>query len=157
MVKYFQAGLIILLLLSFNSCEPKQIKMEEQKIKKLIEEGYLNGALNEMNTEKMTEAYHPDFAIFFSEGNQLKKLPLQDWKAMVEDYKQSEMSRSGLRDMTYSFEEINITDKAAVVKLKLYRNGELIFTDYLSLLMFDDGWKIVAKIYNEHTENPWKL
>lgn len=157
MATYLQNGLVVLLLLSFCSCGPKPDEMEEKKIKKLIEEGYLNGALNEMNTESMLKAYHADFAIFFSDGNQLKKLPLQDWKTLVDHYKKSDMSQSGLRNMTYEFEEINITDKAAAVKLKLYRNGELIFTDYLSLLKFEDGWKIVAKIYNEHIENPWNL
>lgn len=157
MVNYFLRGFVILLLLSLNSCGPKPNEMEEQKIKRLIEEGYLNGALNEMNTERMLEAYHPDFAIFFSDGSQLKKLPLRNWKAMVDQYKNSDISQSGLRNMTYEFEEINVTDRAAMVKLKLYRNGELIFTDYLSLLMFGDSWKIVAKVYNEHVENPWNL
>ena len=157
MVKYFLSGLVIFLLQTLNSCDTKPGEMEEQKIKNLIEEGYLNGALNEMNTERMLEAYHPDFAIFFSDGDQLKKLPLRNWKEMVDQYKKSDISSSGLRNMTYEFEEIDVTDRAAFVKLKLYRNGELIFTDYLSLLMFGDSWKIVAKVYNEHVENPWNL
>lgn len=157
MVKYFLSGFVIFILQILDSCGPKTNEMEEHKIKKLIEEGYLNGALNEMNTERMLEVYHPDFAIFFSDGNQLKKLPLRNWKEMVDQYKKSDIRQSGLRNMTYEFKEINVTGKAAMVKLKLFRNGELIFTDYLSLLMFGDSWKIVAKVYNEHVENPWKL
>ena len=36
---------------------------------------------------------------------------------------------------------------AAVAKFELYREGEHIFTDYMTLYQFPDGWKIVGKIY----------
>ncbi|TDI93056.1 MAG: hypothetical protein E2O76_17870 [Caldithrix sp.] len=28
----------------------------------------------------------------------------------------------------------------------------MVCTDYLSLLKFDSGWKIVAKVYHKHTK-----
>ncbi len=35
-------------------------------------------------------------------------------------------------------------------KVEASKNGRLIYTDYLSLLKFEDDWKIVAKVYNAH-------
>jgi Putative lumazine-binding len=35
---------------------------------------------------------------------------------------------------------------AATAKIEFYEGDELHFIDYLSLLKFDDGWKIVSKI-----------
>jgi len=130
--------------------------MEETEIKNLIIEGYLNGALNRMETPKMREVYHKDFAIFYGEGEELKRIPLEDWIIMVNDYKKSN-DTSGLRAFDYEFIQIDVTEKAAFVKLKLTRKGVLIFTDYITLLKFKDSWKIVTKIYNAHVENPWKL
>ena len=43
-----------------------------------------------------------------------------------------------------------MTGSAASVKLELHQNDTRIFTDYLSLYKFPDGWKIVGKIYYRH-------
>ena len=149
------AFFIILVQLKGIGYGQNTINMEETKIKNLIEECYLNGALNEMNTSKMYKGYHPDFAIFYSEGKLLKKLPLNEWVALVEKYKKSNDTTS-LRKFEYEFAQIDVTETAAFVKLKLTRNGELVFTDLLTLLKFEGEWKIVTKIYHTHVANPWK-
>ena len=130
--------------------------MEATRIKALLERCYLNGALNEMNTEAMKEGYHPDFAIFFADGAALQKLPLRDWISMVETFKQTQ-PHSSLRTFSHEFLQIDVTGNAAFVKLNLYRNATLIFTDYITLLKFDGSWKIVTKIYHAYVENPWAL
>jgi hypothetical protein len=50
----------------------------------------------------------------------------------------------------YKLPIIEVTGGAASVKVELYRNGTLVFTDYPSLLEFDSGWRIVAKVYHKH-------
>ena len=150
--------LILIPLFSVNSLigQNQNYIMEETKIKNLVERSYLNGALNEMNTEAMYKGYHPDFAIFFSEGKALKKLPLNTWAQLVKQYKNSG-DTSGLRTFSYEFLQIDVTETAAFVKLNLVRDNQLIFTDYITLLKFENEWKIVTKIYHAHIENPWKL
>lgn len=108
-----------------------------------------------MNTDAMYEGYHPDFAIFFAEGKDLKKLPLDAWVQIVNDYKKGS-DENGLRKFDYEFIQIDVNETAAFVKLKLLRNGTLVFTDLLTLLKFENGWKIVTKIYHAHIENPWE-
>jgi hypothetical protein len=39
------------------------------------------------------------------------------------------------------------TADAAVAKVDLHRNGKHIFTDYIALYRFDDGWKLVGKTF----------
>ena len=51
---------------------------------------------------------------------------------------------------TCKFLNVDITGSAASVKLELYQNGSRIFTDYLSLYKFPDGWKIMSKTYYRH-------
>lgn len=128
----------------------------ENTIKSHIETCYLNGALNAMNTDEMRRGYHKDFAILFSEGDELKKLPLDAWIKLINDYKSSG-ANDGLRRLDAEFLHIEVTETAAYVKLNLKREGELLFTDYITLLKFGDSWKIVSKIYHNHVEDPWKL
>src|SRR5688500_3197683 len=96
---------ILLLPMTGHAYGQNKTEMEETKIRNLIEECYLNGALNKMITEKMYKGYHADFAIFYADGKDLKKLPLEEWVAMVEDYKRSN-NTTGLRNFDYEFTQI---------------------------------------------------
>ena len=42
---------------------------------------------------------------------------------------------------------MDVTGKSAVARVEIHRDGKHVFTDYLSLYQFADGWKIVAKIF----------
>ncbi|MFC5046627.1 nuclear transport factor 2 family protein [Aquimarina hainanensis] len=150
-------SLLIILFIILNACSKKKPSMEEEKIKLLINECYLNGALNTMKTQEMRRGYHKDFAIFYKEGTSLQKLPLENWITMVETYKNGPDHNNGLRSFKGEIAQIDITQDAAFVKLKLYRNNTLIFTDYITLLKFEKQWQIVTKIYHSHIKNPWVL
>ncbi len=45
------------------------------------------------------------------------------------------------------FPLIDVTGNAAVAKVKFMVGDRHVYTDYLSLLRFTEGWKIVNKIY----------
>lgn len=148
---------LALLAVIFTGClKYNQKSMDEKIVSDLIEESYLQGALNKMNTDAMLKGYHPDFAIFYSEGETLQRLVLTDWIALVEEYKNDpQKNRSGLRSMRYEIDQVDVTNDAAFAKIKLYRNHTLVFTDYLTLLKFNGKWKIVTKIYHAHIDSPW--
>lgn len=129
--------------------------MEEQHIKKLLEEKYINAVANKLETDKMLELFHPDFAIFSAGGEELKRFPLLEWKKAVDDYKLDNKGNPELRTLTYDFASIDVTGTAAAVKVLLFRNKELIATDYILLLKFNGVWKIVAKAPYAHVEKPF--
>lgn len=56
--------------------------MEEQQIKDLLEEKYINAVANRLDTDKMLELFHSDFAIFTADGESLIKFPLLAWKKL---------------------------------------------------------------------------
>jgi len=45
---------------------------------------------------------------------------------------------------------VDVTGHAAQVKIELLNQGKHVYTDYLSLLRFNSGWRIVAKVFQEH-------
>lgn len=133
--------------------------MEDKKeIEQLIEKSFLNGALNRLNVADMQKGFHPDFAILIPQHNDLFKLPLSLWMNAVEEYKSNpEKLKSKLRNVSYNLDIIGLVGKAAVAKVELFRDDVQISTDFISLLKFNDGWKAVAKVSNEHVINPFNL
>ena len=76
--------------------------------------------------------------------------PIDDWIAGIEKRKASPDYKPEKWD--YRFVFIDVTESAAVAKIELSKDSKHIFTDYLSLLKFDEGWKITDKVYHRHAE-----
>lgn len=134
------------------------IPTEEQTLKKLVEETFVNGALNKLNVEEMSRGFHSDFAILIAKENNLFRLPLRDWMTVVKEYKNNPQKvKSGIRTLDYTIEVLEITGNTAIVKTQFFRDTKLIITDYLSYIKYSEGWKAVAKVSNEHIINPLQL
>ncbi|WP_448607335.1 nuclear transport factor 2 family protein [Paenimyroides ceti] len=132
--------------------------IEKLKIEQLVEETFANAALNKLNTYEMTRGFHRDFAILIPQGNDLFRLSLNDWIEVVESYKNNpEKMKSGIRELDYIIDVLEVTGNTAVVKTQFFRNKKLIITDYLSYIKYPEGWKAVAKVSNEHIINPLQL
>ncbi|MDH3629269.1 MAG: nuclear transport factor 2 family protein [Acidobacteriota bacterium] len=123
---------------------------EEAAIKKLIEESYVHGAFNELNPEAMRAGFHPDFAIYSADGEAIKKYPIVTWSDGVAKRKAAADFDPAGNKWEHTFVSVDVTGGSAAVKIELSNDGKLKYTDYLSLLKFDSGWKIVAKVYHSH-------
>ena len=122
------------------------------EIVRVIEESYVRGAFNEQNTKDMRKGFHPIFKIHGVQDGELSTYPIDDWVGNIESRK----AKSDWKPQTWEwrFPMIDITGKAAVVKVELFKvdgdSREHVYTDYLSLLHFEDGWKITDKVYHRH-------
>ncbi len=122
---------------------------EKPAIQKVIQEAYVDGLQNRGDLDKTREGFHPGFNLLGQRNNRLTKFPIYNWIASVENAKMENPNEQ--RPVTTAkFVNIDVTGKAAVAKLELYRENKHIFTDYLSLYKFDEGWKVVSKIYHRH-------
>lgn len=138
--------------------EEKNYQKEEKAIKDLLVECFLNGALNQMNTDKMRKGFHSDFAILIPKNEGLFKLTLENWISVVEEYKVNpQRMASKEREVDYKLEVLDIKGNAAITKVQLIRKGELITTDYISLIKYSTGWKAVSKVSNDHVSNPFNI
>lgn len=121
-----------------------------EAIKKVIEDGYVNGAFNALNPEAMAKSFHEDFAIYTPKGEAISKYPIAQWVAGVEKRKNSAEFKAEDNVWDHKFNYVDVTDNSAQVKLELHKDGKHVYTDYLSLSKFDSGWRIVAKVYHKH-------
>ncbi|CAI9686789.1 hypothetical protein EAVNVH72_03490 [Elizabethkingia anophelis] len=136
----------------------QEIQNEKEELKSIVEQTFANGALNKLNINEMPRGFHSDFAILIAKENDLFRLPLSDWMKVVEEYKNNpEKVKSGVRNLDYTIEVLEITGNTAVVKTQFFRDKKLIITDYLSYIKYPNGWKAVAKVSNEHITNPLQL
>ena len=55
--------------------------------------------------------------------------------------------RSGI---THQVQVLDQTGRAAAAKVEIFQDGEIIYTDYMSLYRFGEEWRIVAKTFHSH-------
>jgi hypothetical protein len=139
------AALIALLVVPMASLA--QGSSDEDAIKALIQSAYVDGLQNLGDLGKTRAGFHPDFVLLGLRDGTLTRLPIAEWIASAEKRK-ADGAKPPLT--VCKFLVIDVTGSAASVKLELHQNDRRIFTDYLSLYKFPDGWKIVGKIYFRH-------
>lgn len=125
---------------------------DEAEIRELIERSYVHGAFNELNPEELEKGFHPDFAIFSPNGEAIKKFPIAEWVKRTGERKASPDFDPKKNVWEHHFAAVDVTGRSASVKIELSKDGKKVFTDYLSLLKFDSGWRIVAKVYHRHED-----
>ncbi len=138
--------LIVMITASATNCMAQK---DKQEIQKVIEKGYIQGLHNQGDLNETAKSFHPGFNLLILKNNLLDKFPIYTWIEVSEKRRESPKSKER-PEVTAKYPMIEITDNAAVAKVELYQNEEKIFTDYLSLYKFEEGWRIVSKIYADH-------
>jgi hypothetical protein len=129
---------------------PPQGGADADAIKAVIQASYFHGAFNELNPEAMRAGFHPDFAIFSANGEAMAKYPIATWAESVAKKKATPDFDPAKNVWDCKIVSLDITGGAAAAKVELSRGGKLVYTDYLSLLKYTNGWKISAKVYHQH-------
>ena len=116
----------------------QQRNSEEAAVRETVQH-YLNG-LKHNDVESLKRAFYPEAKLFFVKKDQLGQLTQDQW------YK-GFAARAGQEEKgDLQITAVDITGNAASVKVvEVYEKTK--YTDYLSLLKFAGGWKIVNKVY----------
>lgn len=123
---------------------------DKGEVEKVIKASYFNGAFNDLDTKAMRKGFHSEFAIFSAKGNDINRYPIDTWVKGIETRKQAANFDASRSKMDCKIVSIDVTGGCAAAKIEMSKNGNKIYTDYLSLLKFDEGWKIVAKVYHAY-------
>jgi hypothetical protein len=138
---------LVAALLLLPAAAPARAQSDVDAIKALVQTAYVDGLQNLGDLDATKAGFHPDFVLLGLRDGQLTKLPIAEWIASA-----AKRKADGVKPplTVCRFLTVDITGSAAVVKLELHQKDTRIFTDYLSLYKFPDGWKIVGKIYYRH-------
>ena len=145
-VRFVVAALIAAALVA-PAASPALAQSDQDAVKALIQSAYIDGLQNLGDLEKTKAGFHPDFVLLGLRDGTLTRLPIAEWIASA-----GKRKADGVKPplTVCRFLAIDVTGSAASVKLELHQNDKRIFTDYLSLYKFPEGWKIVGKIYYRH-------
>ncbi len=122
---------------------------EKKAVMSVVEEAYVKGVHSDPSGEAMRKGFHPDFIMFVQEGDKITKVTRDEWITRIEDAK-AKNSGAPKPIVKHEFPLVEITGKAGIVKVELYKDGRHVFTDFISLYKFEDGWKIIGKIFYRH-------
>jgi len=140
--------IVLLAMIPIFLLAQEEYKEDKEAIKKVIQTAYVDGLQNKGPVEDVEMGFHPGFELLGMRNDDLTKWPIYSW-ILYHESKLKEDPGPPKKDefVTAKFPLIDVTENAAIAKVELYKGGEQIFTDYLSLYKFEEGWQIVSKIY----------
>jgi len=129
----------------------QDVKKDKEAIKKAIQIGYVDGLQNEGDSDMIDAGIHPEFAMVgYGKDGSVFKYSVTDWKASaLKKRAEGKLPLKGVNKISVKFENIDVTGNAAVVKLAYFVGEKQAYVDYISLYKFDNGWKMVSKIYHK--------
>jgi hypothetical protein len=142
-------GIVLVLCLGCGFMWAAPAGEDEAAIKAVILSAYRDGLCNVGDVELVKKGFHPEFRLLGIKDDALTILPIADWiKYTAEKKAAGKFPPANLVNMEFPL--IDITGNAAMVKVKFLVGDKHVYTDYLSLFRFADGWMIVNKIYTSH-------
>ena len=118
------------------------LNAEKEAVKKVVQESYVDAMFLKGDPAAVAKGWHPGCDIVqFVNGN-LMKAPAYNF---VRRFERQPLPLDPKARAV--FKTIEVSGYAAVAVLELLSGDKPVYTDMLSLYKFDDGWKIVTKIF----------
>jgi hypothetical protein len=134
---------------SLSAQSASAIEVEQEAVMTVIETAYIQGIHNERDVDKIRSGFHDDFNMLPFRDDEIGKVSIQQW---IEGIERSLERNPDPPDVPVraDFAAVEVSGNAAVARIEVYRGETHLYTDFMSLYKFEDGWKIVAKIYYSH-------
>jgi hypothetical protein len=118
-------------------------------VKQTITKAYVEGIHMNRDIAAIRKGFHPDFTMFAVKDGKVTKTSIDTWIGWIEESLEKDPDKV-MPKTEAKFPMIEVSGSAATARIEIYKDGKHIFTDFMSLYRFEDGWKIVAKTYYRH-------
>lgn len=134
-----------------SSNEKHEINVEEEKkaIQKVIQAALVDGYLNNYDVDEMEKGIHPEFRSMEVRNNTLSQRRYEDMLAYVERVKPTRPHGRRVK-VTIEFLMVDVIGNIGCAKVEFYDGPTLHGTDFITLMRFNNGWKIMGTIAYEH-------
>ena len=116
---------------------------DAEAIRSVIMSAYIHGLQSNGSREDIRAGFHPDFVMKVLGEGSISNVTIEEWIGRLPPEGQAPN-----RTITADIPTVDIAGDAAVARVLVMYDGEHVFTDYMSLYRFPEGWRIVAKIFN---------
>jgi len=119
---------------------------DQEAIREVIEKAYIQGVHGSQDEATVKSGFHPDFAMLVLRDNDIDKVTVDQWLDRIETMK-ADNPELWAAKTTRSFELVDVGGYAAVAKLDVRKGTTHFSTDYMLLYRFEEGWRIVSKVF----------
>ena len=120
-------------------------------IKGVVDRAYVHGVHIDADPALMRSGMHDSFIMFVRGADgAVTSLTRDAWIERIEAGKAKAKPDAPKPETKAEIDILDRTADTAVARVKLFRDGKQIFTDYISLYRFDSGWKMVGKVFQRH-------
>ncbi len=116
-------------------------------IKQVIEQAYVRGIHETQDEATVKSGFHQDFAMLVLQDDIMQKVNLDEWLDRIEVMK-TENPALWSAETICEFLMIDVAGNAAVAKLDVHKGETYFSTDYMLLYRFQEGWRIVSKVFS---------
>lgn len=148
-MKRISSSMIVLCMLAVLPVAAQQ-RADDAAIKEVVDRGYVQGVHIDADGAKIRGGMHESFVMFVRNGEQITQLGRDAWIERIEAGKASRKPDAPRPATTADIQVLDRSGDSAVVRVNLFRDGKQVFTDYIALYRFSDGWKMVGKIFYRH-------
>lgn len=118
----------------------------ENEIRDIIVRSYINGIHGSQVKEEIMGGFHESFRMLVKKDNSLVPVTIDQWLENIKIMK-TQFPQLWNKETVYKTLNVDITGNAAAVKIEVFKGDKYFSTDYMLLYNFEDGWKIVSKIF----------
>lgn len=118
---------------------------DEEAIREVVGSAYIRGLHLNGSREDIRAGFHPEFVMSVRSDEGVQKVSIEEWIGRLPPAGQKVD-----REVTFEVPTVTRTGDAAVATVQVYFDGRHVFTDYMGLYRFSEGWRIVNKIFQSH-------
>ena len=121
---------------------------EEAAVKETIQKGYIEGVHMHRDADAIRKGFHDKFVMAtVSRDGSVRHITRDQWIGFLTPQPGSNRQ---VPQVDWEAPSVQIAGNAAAVRVEVYINKRHVYTDFLNLYKFEDGWKIVAKTFYSH-------
>ncbi len=124
---------------------------DKAEIQDVIQRAYIEGIHINGDSAAIRSGFHPSFVMFIQRDGEIRQVLIEDWISRIEEsQKEAGDSKEEKPKVKADIDVLDLVGAAAVARVRVHKDGKQVYTDFMSLYRFDDGWKIVAKTFHSH-------
>lgn len=122
------------------------LSKDADAIREVIQSAYIAGLHRNGSREDIRAGFHPSFvmSILREDGN-VAKLDIEQWIGGL-----PAPGEAPEATVTAEIPHVTVVGDTGTAQVEVYRDGAHVFTDFMGLYRFPEGWRIVNKIFQRH-------
>lgn len=118
---------------------------DAEAVRAVVTRGYVEGMHKNMGRDRIREGFHPSFVMQVLTDDGVTSTTIDEWVSRLPPEGQAPSA-----EITHEIPTVSLAGDAAVAQVELYRDGVHVFTDFINLYRFPEGWRMVAKTFHRH-------